>query len=73
MISLRKPLGSLESPLLSGAGLCDMFAASCCLWEDFSVRIVRFKDSKTRRYSDEFYVPKTNSPVKGLIPDVQVS
>jgi hypothetical protein len=26
MISLRKPLGSLESPLLSGAGLCDMVA-----------------------------------------------
>lgn len=28
MISLKKPLGSLESPLLSGAGLCDM-AADC--------------------------------------------
>jgi hypothetical protein len=26
MISLKKPLGSLESPLLSGAGLCDMVA-----------------------------------------------
>lgn len=26
MISLRKPLGSLESPLLSGAGLWDIVA-----------------------------------------------
>lgn len=41
IISLKKPLGSLESPLLSGAGLCDMSARGRCSLEDFSVCKVR--------------------------------